>query len=154
MLLALRLLSNREEVCLMRQHQVWREDAIERWHPFPHNVVLSCFTSSRQVVVLARDSCASAPNSYMPQFTSQMKTERFQQLMQEAIFLHVQEVLLHVFKIQHQRDEWPKDAAALGNAAGGSRNWFDPTRPFRGYYDKLQFDPTGRYVLGMESDLS
>jgi len=58
------------------------------------------------------------------------------------------------------------NAAGLALTAVGRRGWgaetsaFPPTRVITrgpkhhwfGYYDKLQFDPTGRYVLGMEVD--
>src|ERR1051325_10187845 len=63
------------------------------------------------------------------------------------------------WKSMHRRD-FLRSAAALPaflHAAGES---FAPMRPLTrgpkfhwfGYYDKLEFDPTGRYVLGMEVD--
>ncbi len=49
----------------------------------------------------------------------------------------------------HDRDDWPKRAEywvpVRPLTRGPKHHWF-------GYYDKLEFDPTGRYVLGMEVD--
>lgn len=55
----------------------------------------------------------------------------------------VDDIALHVFSDKVIRPKQPPAMRAI--TQGPKFHWF-------GYYDKLQFDPTGRYVLGMEVD--